>query len=95
MLVTFSPKARRDLVEIARYTATDSPQQAEKFTAKLVAACETLEDYPERYPVLQRYAQQAYRRRPFEQYSIIYTVLVEEVQIVRVLSAWVDIETAL
>ena len=95
MGVTFSPKAKRDLVEIARFIASDSPQQAEKFTAKLVAACEALEDYPERYPVLQRYARQAYRRRPLEHYSIIYTSLSTEVQIVRVLSAWVDLETTL
>lgn len=95
MAVQFSADARRDLVDIARFIAEDSPHAAETFTAKLVVACEALGHYPELYPLLDRYSALGYRRRPFQNYVIIYVASEGEVQVVRVLSTWVDLETTL
>ena len=95
MRVRFSTKAQQDLVGIARFIAADSPRRAESFVAELVTVCEALEQHPQRYPVIPGYIDQQYRRRPFQHYSIIYTVSGQDLRIVRVVSAWLDLGNAL
>ena len=94
MRVRFTPAARRYLVGIARFIAADNPHRAESFVHELVAACEALGEYPERHVVLSRHIAQGYRRLPFGHYSIIYRVA-DEVQVVRIVSSWIDLEAEL
>lgn len=95
MLVQFTPASQRDLVDMARFIASDSPQRAATFAAELISACEALGFHPERYAITPRYAEKAYRRRPFGHYSIIYAIDQEDVRVVRVVSSWVDLDTVL
>lgn len=95
MRVHFTPASLRDLVNIARFIAADSPQRADSFTKELILACEALGFHPERYAILPRYSKQRYRRRPVEHYSVIYVIDPDEVRVVRVVSSWVDLDTAL
>lgn len=48
MPVSFTRRAIRDLANIHRYIANDSPQAASRVAVELVAACDRLEQFPER-----------------------------------------------
>ena len=85
MLVVFSSTARRDLIEIASFIATDSPSRAKTFIDELAAACEGLSDQPERFALIRGYEGKGYRSRPYGSYAIVYGVEQDHVRVLRVL----------
>jgi addiction module RelE/StbE family toxin len=48
MRLRFSPKARRDIIEIRRHIARDRPSAAKKIAQKLLDACSGLRQFPYR-----------------------------------------------
>ena len=48
MSVRFTRRALRDLAAIRSYIAADKPQAASRFAVELIAACDHLDDFPER-----------------------------------------------
>jgi len=95
MLVRLSDLAEQDLLDIATFFGADSPLQAEVYTEKLGQACLELAENPMRYALIPRYEAKAYRRRPFENYAIIYSVQDDEVTIVRITSSARDLASLL
>ncbi|WEJ58950.1 type II toxin-antitoxin system RelE/ParE family toxin [Devosia sp. FJ2-5-3] len=92
MRLRFSRDAKQDLFEIVRYIAQDNSLRASSFADELMLACQELADQPERFAVLNRYADRELRRRPYGNYSIIYTVGSEAVFIVRIVSSARDLD---
>lgn len=95
MRVRLSDLAEQDLLDIATFIAADSVLQAEIYTDKLLQACAGLAESAERYALIPRYEGRGYRRRPFENYAIIYVVNPDEVVVVRITSSARDLDTLL
>lgn len=95
MLVQLTPAAVEDLANVARFIVADSSNRATSFIRELIEAFEGLSDHPERFAMLERYEHKALRRRPFGQYLIVYRILDSNVEVIRVLSAWQDLDDAL
>lgn len=95
IVVQLTPAAVEDLADITRFIVVDSPSRAASFVQELVEACEGLADHPERFAMLDRYEHKALRRRPIGQYLIVYRILNSGVEVIRVLSAWQDLDDAL
>ena len=93
--VWLSHRAERDLLDIATFIAADSPVQAEIFVDRLGRACAELGDAALRYSVILRHESRGYRRRPFENYAIIYVVNDDEVVVVRITSSARDLDALL
>lgn len=92
MRLRFSRDAKQDLFEIVRYIAQDNSPRASSFADELMLACQELADQPERFAVLNRYVDRGLRRRPYGNYSIIYTVGSDAVFIVRIVSSARDFD---
>ena len=82
MRVVFSPAAQRDLIEIGDYIAVDSPRRALSFVAELRVACRSLASDSLRYPYHPDLDD--VRRMPIGAYLVLYRVVADTVQIVRV-----------
>jgi toxin ParE1/3/4 len=85
MHVVYSAAARREMVGIARAIARDNPSRAAGFVEELMAACDGLDDQPQRFAVVPGYEAKGYRRRPYGSYSIIYYVGANSVNVYCVL----------
>ena len=79
--IEYSPDARIDLRELA-YTIANTygmPQTSEKYVRELRAVIESLEHYPERYPIRQNLSLQRYganvRRVNYKKMAIIYSIV--------------------
>lgn len=95
MRVRLSDLAEQDLLDIATFIGADSPLQAEIYTEKLGEACLKLADNPLRYTLIPRYEAAGFRRRPFDNYAIIYAVQGDEVVVVRIASSARDLASLL
>ena len=95
MQVRFSGKSRADLREIAKFIASDNPSRARSFVNELQDACLELSSNPERFAVLPRYQDKAYRRRPHGHYEIIHVVGEDTVTVLRVLHSAMKLATAM
>jgi toxin ParE1/3/4 len=95
MDVRLSYLAEQDLLDISTFIAADSPRQAQIYIDKLIRACAELAEDEERYALIPRYENRGYRRRPFENYAIIYVVNGEDVTVVRITSSARDLEALL
>lgn len=84
MSVAFSPKAERDLEDIADYIAKDSPQRALSFIDELEAACQSLATAPLGHQPLP-HIHPDIRRAVHNRYLIFYSVRNGEVRIERIL----------
>lgn len=94
MRVVFSQAAFGDLESIGDYIAKDSPSQAARFTARLVAACNELGQKPLRFARYGNSPEQL-RRRVFGRYLIFYVVAADRVAIARILNAAMDVDAIL
>lgn len=74
MIVRITAEAEADLESIGDYIAKDNPPRAITFVRELRAACLGLSDFPERFPVVPRYADQGIRHRVHGSYAIFYRV---------------------
>ncbi|MDO9451094.1 MAG: type II toxin-antitoxin system RelE/ParE family toxin [Rugosibacter sp.] len=82
--VTFSPKARQDLVEIGDFIAKDSRANARRFVAKLMTQCQRIAHAPMGYPSREDLAA-SLRMASMGRYVIFFRVLDDMVRIERVL----------
>lgn len=84
MKVQFTTRARQDLRDIGDYIAADNPFRARSFVVELRDASLSLGERPLRFPQLEGFVRQGYRRRVHGNYLIIY-------RIIRVVSSSVDL----
>jgi toxin ParE1/3/4 len=91
MKVQFTTRARQDLQDIGDYIALDNPFRARSFVVELRDASLGLGDRPLRFPLLESFEDQGYRRRVHGSYLIIYRVDADIVRIIRVISSSVDL----
>jgi toxin ParE1/3/4 len=82
--VTFSPKARQDLIDIGDYIARDSRANARRFITKLQDRCKRIGTAPLSYPSREDLAS-GLRMAPLGRYVIFYRVRDDTVRIERVL----------
>ncbi|MGV8853708.1 MAG: type II toxin-antitoxin system RelE/ParE family toxin [Devosia sp.] len=89
MRVVYAPAAFRDLLDIGDYIAIDNRRRARTFVAELRAACRSLGHDSLCYPYQQELTD--IRRMPVGNYLVLYRVLDDRVQIVRIVHAARDI----
>lgn len=82
--VTFSPKARQDLIEIGDHIALDSQANARRFVGKLMEQCQRIGKAPMGYAGRDDLAP-GVRMAALGRYVIFFRVLAEAVRIERVL----------
>lgn len=85
MIVVFTDEAKRDLEEIGDHIALDDPVAALRIVRTLRDNCLTLADFPNRFPVVERYEAVQLRRRLHGNYLIFYRVEGDAVVIVHIL----------
>lgn len=84
MPVTFSPKARQDLIGIGDHIALDSPANARRFVGKLMEQCQRIGKAPMGYVGRDDLAP-GVRMAALGRYVIFFRVLGDAVRIERVL----------
>lgn len=94
MRVIFTTKARQDLRDIGDFIAADNVARARSFVIGLREACRTLSENPLRFPRLEGFIQQDYRRRVHGTYLTICRVKADTISIVRIVSASMDLMSA-
>ena len=85
MIVRFTGEAERDLEEIGDHIAIDDPYVALRFVGALRDRCMALGDFPNRFPMVERYATAGLRRCRHGNYLIFYRVEADAVVIIHVL----------
>lgn len=85
MRVVLTSPAEEDLGSIFRAIAADRPAVARAFTRALLDACLKLGDFPESHPLLDRFAQYGVRRHTFRGHLLIYWIVQDRVEILRIL----------
>jgi toxin ParE1/3/4 len=83
--IEFSIEARTDLRNIGDWIAQENPVRAISFVDELEAACLSLVDFPERFPVFKRLPEGSLRRKVHGHYLIFYLVQAERVDVARIL----------
>lgn len=82
--VSFSPKARQDLIDIGDYIARDSRANARRFVARLQDRCRQIGHAPLGYPSREDLAP-GLRMAPLGRYVIFFRVLDDMIRVERVL----------
>jgi plasmid stabilization system protein ParE len=95
MIVVFAPDAAADLKDIFDYIAEDSPGRAETFMAELQRVALDLAAFPLAWPLVPRYEGFGYRRRPYKGYLIFFSLLDDELRVLRILNGAQDYERLL
>jgi toxin ParE1/3/4 len=95
MRVEISAAAEKDIMEIGRFIAHDSPDRALAFVDELEAACFGLADFPKRYPSLEGAHPFDVRRRTVGNYLVLYRIVSDAVMILRVVNGSMDLEKLL
>ena len=85
MIVVLTAEAESDIEAIGDYIAQDNPARALTFIRDLQEQCETLADFPNRFPLVPGYEQRGVRRRVFGNYAIFYRTEVSRVIVLHVL----------
>jgi plasmid stabilization system protein ParE len=88
--VRLSDEAGRDLEQIGDHIAADDPLAVDRFIAELVGACHALGEFPNRFPLAERFSNVAVRQRAYGNYLIFYLVGEDEVVVIRVLHGAMD-----
>lgn len=85
--VDITPTAEADVAEIWDYIAQDNPGNAEAFISRLSEQVETLENFPERCPLISenRILGTAYRHLIYGHYRTIFRIAGDTVIILRVI----------
>lgn len=84
--VSFSKAAETDTEEIWNYIAADSPANAARFVLRLEGHVRTLENFPERCPLIKENAiwGTSYRHLIEGDYRVIFRIVGKSVHIVRI-----------
>jgi plasmid stabilization system protein ParE len=89
-MVHVTAEAEADLERIADTIAQDNPPRALTFVRELRAACLGLAQFPERFPLVPRYAESGVRHRAHANYLIFYRVEPDGVTVLHVLHGAMD-----
>ena len=92
MIVVLTAEAESDLESIGDYVAQDNPGRALTFVRDLREQCETLADFPNRFPLVPRYERQGVRRRVFGNYAVFYRTEASRVVVLHILHGARDYE---
>lgn len=95
MKVALSTAALRDLRQIGDYIAKDNATRSARFTRELRARIRGLGEWPERFPIMPRFAREGFRRCVYGRYAIVYQVGRDRVFVVRVFHTAQDYEALL
>ena len=85
MKVAFTSEAREDLRDIAEHIATDAPRRALSFIQELRESARGMGRTPRAYPMDPRYESVALRRRVHGNYLILYRIVGDRVDILRII----------
>jgi toxin ParE1/3/4 len=89
----FAKSAEDDLEAIADWIARDNKPRALSFVLELKAACMTLADFPEAWPLVPRYQAQGVRRKVHGNYLIFFTLTKSYVTVIHILHGARDYES--
>lgn len=90
MKVIITPQAERDLAAIGDHIARDNQRRATSFVRELIEKCLGLAQFPERFPLIERYRAIGLRRRVHGNYLIFYRVEPSTVRVIHVLPGAID-----
>jgi len=82
--VVLTPEARGDIKAVIRWIGTDNLERADSFSLELIEACRALARHPRRFPVARIANGHEVRKRIHDRYVILYRLLDNEVEILRV-----------
>jgi toxin ParE1/3/4 len=94
-ILVLSHQAEADLEHIADHIAKDSPLRALSFVQELRQSCHAILEWPERHPVVPRYATSGLRRRVHGNYLIFFRIKEQTVEIIHILHGAMDFEAIL
>ncbi len=95
MKVVVSRAAERDLDGIEAEIARFSPRRARTYLDELLDACERIGTAPLGYPLVPRHEAAGYRRSLYGNYVLIFRLIDDRVEIIRVLHGARDLERIL
>lgn len=95
MRVVLSSRALADVTRIGRFIARENPPRAVSFVAELRQVTARLADLPYGFPLVPRYERHGIRRRSWQGYGILYSVLPDRIFVHRVLGPGQDHDRAL
>jgi toxin ParE1/3/4 len=95
MIVVISAEAEADLEEIGDHIARENPARAVTFISELRTKCLDLSTMAKAFPLVERYAHQAIRRRSHGQYLIFYRCEAHRVVVLHVLHGARDYDSIL
>lgn len=85
MVIEWSQRARADIRDLKAYIAKDSPYYARRFTERVIASVEKLEEFPKiGRPVPEAEGREDVRELIYQGYRIIYRTLPNRVFIVTI-----------
>jgi toxin ParE1/3/4 len=84
VIVTFTDRARSDLIDIAEWIGFDNPGRAATFAMELRERCLSLSSLPARFPVAYEASDHSVRKMTHGQYLIFYAILPQRVDILRI-----------
>jgi len=85
-VIEWSHRARTDIRDLKAYIAKDSPYYARRFTDRIIASVEKLEDFPKiGRPMPEAEGCEDVRELIYQGYRIIYLTLPEKIFIVTVI----------
>jgi toxin ParE1/3/4 len=86
MMVVLTRDAETDLELIGDYIAKDNPTRAVSFIKELRECCLQIAQFPEAFPILERYKQVKIRRKIYGNYLIFYIETTKTINIIRILN---------
>jgi toxin ParE1/3/4 len=95
VIVIFTDDAEDDLEAIGDYIARDDPSRAESFISGLRERCLSLDEFPERFPLLAGRETSGVRRFSHGKYLVFFRVAAESVEVLHVLHGAQDYMAAL
>ncbi len=95
MKVRITRQAEADLEAIAEWIGRDNPGRAISFVVELLAKCQSLSEFPDRFPVHRKLRGRLVRKMSHRGYVILYFRLAGRVEIVHVVHGARDVEALL
>ena len=90
MKVILTPTALRDLASISDFIARDNPLRADTFLDELHDRCLGLAQFPERFPLIERYRSLDMRRCPHGSYAIFYRIEIDRIVVHKIVHGSAD-----
>ena len=91
--VTVAPRALLDLQQIGDYITKDNPQAAHDYISQITEAYQSLSHFPERIRIRDDITP-GFRVMPFGNHLLIFSIVQNEVHVLRVIHAARDLPSA-